>query len=176
MIPISPAQLTRLQTSWHQYARRTVLAGDERSERLSWAASVIGRSVDSFKDLTMVEGKKLIKAINGALGIPETRRRRISNDQGAHAAGTEGRRGSESTSVTLVSAEDLGDIYDMVSRLGWDENRFNAWLRSQSSPLAKKLGGARVAPSDPTIRTLYQANRVRWALKGMLKRAGKWRA
>lgn len=173
MNDITPAQLKRLQTEWGQYARRTLLAGDEREERLKWASGAIGRRVASFSDLTFGEAKRLIRALNGMLGIPE--KRRIRSAERAHAAGTEGRRGSESTSVTLVSAEDLADIYEMIARLGWDQARFEAWLRSSSSPLAKKFDGARVPPSDPTIRTLYQANRVRWALKGMLKRAGKWR-
>ena len=45
--------------------------------------------------------------------------------------------------------------------------QFEAWLRSPRSPLGRK--------SNPQIRTVAEANSVRWALIKMLKARGLWR-
>ena len=68
----------------------------------------------------------------------------------------------------LASAFDLGNIEKYYGRLGWDRETFDRWLRSPRSPLGRH--------SRPQIRTVAQANRVRWALKKMLKARGLWAA
>ena len=68
----------------------------------------------------------------------------------------------------LASAFDLENIEQYCGRLGWDRETFDRWLRSPRSPLGRH--------SQPQIRTVAQANRVRWALKKMLKARGLWAA
>jgi hypothetical protein len=173
MSTISRAQLIALQSLWSQYARHSLDAvGDERAARLEWASKNCGRKIASFNDLHGDEAASLITLLKTSLGQPVDHRRRrqprVRDRQRAQAAGTEGRRGSASTSVTLVSADDLARIDDAITRLGWTRQRFDAWLRSDSSPLGKV--------ANPQIRTLGDANKVWWPMKAMLKRAGKWHA
>jgi ribosome-binding protein aMBF1 (putative translation factor) len=179
MTAITPAQLKRVQTLWGKYASRTVLAGDSRTERLSWASVELGRTITSFSKVSRAEARLLIKALHGALGIPEEKqsrsRSRMRDRRDAEAAAFDGRRDSDSKQTTLVQQADIDRIRESVTRLGWSQERFDAWLRSTSSPLARKINGARVAPSNPEIRTVADANRVWWGLKPMLKRAGLWR-
>jgi hypothetical protein len=67
--------------------------------------------------------------------------------------------------VSIATAEDLAPIDEMRQRLGWSREAFDAWLRSPSSPLK----------TSTALRTLADCNRVRWALKSMLKKAGLWK-
>jgi hypothetical protein len=103
------------------------------------------------------------------LGVkaPQAARKRLDRDQ-ARRAGLDGRKDGEEYSAApqLASAIDLETIDNYYTRLGWDRSRFDAWLRSPRSPLKHK--------SAPTISTVADANRVRWALKGMLQHAGVW--
>ena len=66
----------------------------------------------------------------------------------------------------LASTLDLQTIESYYARLSWSRAQFDGWLRSPRSPLGKK--------SSPEIRTVAQANRVRWALKKMLQSRGLW--
>ena len=68
----------------------------------------------------------------------------------------------------LASAFDLENIAKYYTRLGWDRDTFDRWLRSPRSPLGRR--------SQPKIVTVAQANRVRWALKKMLQNKGLWKA
>jgi hypothetical protein len=171
---ISPAQLTKLQVLWNHYANRDLDPGlgDPRAVRLRWASQICGRKLASFKDCTKSEANRLISALNGVLGLPlnsetysSTRRSR------ARQRGTEGRKNSENA-LTLASTEDFTRIQGGIERLGWNQAQFDAWLRSPSSPLKK----GKLAPTNPQIRTQADANRVWWAMKRLLQRAGKWEA
>jgi len=113
-----------------------------RETRILWAIWNCDRKITSFNQLTRAE----------------------ASDE---AAGREGRRG-DGGPHTLVSGEEIARIQRAKERLGWDEARFEKWLRSPSSPLGKR--------SNPAIRTLGDANRVWWAMKELLKQAGKWEA
>jgi hypothetical protein len=166
---ISSPALKRLQVLWRQYAQREIGVNDDRASRLAWATRELGRTVDSFKGLSVGEAKTLIDALQGALGIPQTvpsrapsraGGRRISDRTRAHAAGTEGRKGKRAGALTLVSAAELEMISELITKLGWDRSRFEAWLRSPSGP----LGGR------SQIRTLAEANAVIWPMKKMLRR------
>ncbi len=75
---------------------------------------------------------------------------------------------------TLPTQEDWDRIQNALTRLGWSVAQYEAWLRSVRSPLARKMGKTRVAPTDITLRTLHDTNRVWWALKQMLKARGLW--
>jgi hypothetical protein len=125
--------------------------------------------VTSFSDLTSSDANFLIDGLQEALGVkmPAKPRQRLDRDQ-ARRAGLDGRHdGSEFTSSPqLASAADLEVIESYYARLGWERAQFDAWLRSPRSPLKHKAA--------PTITTMADANRVRWALKGMLQHAGKW--
>jgi hypothetical protein len=176
---ITAAQLKRLQVLWGQYARREMIK-NSREERLSWANEnlrnrALGAQrlscIASFKELTLAEASGLINALQSILGVKESSpavrprrfRSRIKDRDLAHAAGTEGRRGSRSK-LTIASTEDLGMIDAQLTDMGWTRDRLDAFLSSPSSPLR---GGSN------QLRTIGQINRVLWALKGIAKHQAK---
>jgi hypothetical protein len=164
---VSPAQMKRLQTLYGQLARHTDQDAG-REARLAWASELTGRAIASFSDLTQSEALRLIDTIQGQLGVrvpPKPRRRLRRAD--AHKAGTAGRRGNETAEATLAGAQDLARIRYALDLLGWNQSQLDGWLRSPHSPLRSK--------ASPEIRTLYDANRVWWALKGMAKARGLWK-
>jgi hypothetical protein len=164
---ISPAQLKRLQVLYGQLVRHTDQEAG-REARLAWASDLTGRAIGSFSQITQAEAVRLIDTLQGQLGVrtPSRPRRRLRRAD-AHKAGTEGRRGNTANQATLAGARDLERIRYALGLLGWDQARFEGWLRSPLSPLSGK--------ASPEIRTLYDANRVWWALKGMARRRGLWR-
>jgi hypothetical protein len=165
-VNISSGQLVKLQTLWNQYARRNI-DRDSRRERLGWASQLVGRRIESFKDLTKSEAEKCISTLLGVLGLPlNSKGFRSRQAERSRQRGTEGRKFSDSKVKTLATAQDLDRIQDAMTRLGWDQARLDAWLRSPSSPVDSK--------SNPKIRTQWEANRVWWGMKRLLKRAGKW--
>ena len=163
--------MAALQTTWAQYAQHSLDVGGcgDRSARLEFARTVIGRKVESYSELTHDEASKVLDRLRQILGQPTNRRprSRMRDRRDAREAGLAGRRGDSDNSVSLVSAADLARIDDAIRRLKWTRERFDAWLRSSSSPIRRP---------NPQIRTVADANRVWWPLKAMLKRAGKWRA
>ena len=165
MSQITKKQMRRLQTLYGQLAAHS-LDGTDRSSRLNWASSQVGRPIESFRDLTADEARQLIDGLQGQLGVKAPLKQRLSRDA-AHRAGTEGRRNSPyKSSPQIVSAADLEVITSYYLRLGWTREQFDAWLSSSRSPLSKR--------ARPVIATLADANAVRWALKGMLKHRGLW--
>lgn len=163
---ISPNQLKRLQVLYGQFARHTDQDAG-REARMKWASDMTQRAIASFKDLTIDEARRMIDTLQGQLGVkaPAKPRRRLDRED-ARRAGTDGRRGADNAQPQMVSADDLAVIEDFYSRLGWNRAQFDAWLSSARSPLKR---------ARPTITTLADANRVRWALKGMLQHRGLWR-
>ena len=163
---ISDGQMKRLQVLYGQLCAHTQQPAT-REARIGWAQMLVQRPIASFKDLTLSEAQHLIDTAQGQLGIAATRppRRRLDRDA-AHKAGTEGRRGNSSNEITLATAEDLDRVIYVRDLLGWSQAQLDAWLRSPRSPLSNR--------ENPQIRTLKQANRVYWALKGMASRQGKW--
>jgi hypothetical protein len=143
--------------------------GTSREERITWASTRLRRPISSFSDLSSTDAGFLIDGLQEYLGVkaPAKPRKRLDREQ-ARRAGTDGRHdGQEFASAPqLASAADLATIENYYTRLGWGRAQFDAWLRSPRSPLKHK--------SQPTISTMADANRVRWALKGMLRYAGKW--
>lgn len=182
MTAISAKQLVRLQVLYAQFEKKALDLDRTRLCRLTWAGEQLGRRVDSFKSLTRREARTLIDRLQGGLGIAPTRRRptsrRLSRRDG-EKMGTEGRGDQLHAETTLASAEDLARIQAVVEELGWDGGvsgaRFDAFLRSPRSPLAKTINRVRVAPTAPEIRTLGEANKVYWALKRIAKSEGKWK-
>ncbi len=174
MPKLSPAQRTRLQILYGQFAARSLDAGTSREARMAWASQQLGHIVGSFSDLSKDEATKLIDTLQGGLGIaPSPRRRRPRTN--SHAAGTEGRHDEAANVRSLPQQQDLDRIQNALTRLGWNVAQYEAWLRSVRSPLARKVGGTRIAPTDITLRTLRDTNRVWWALKQMLKARGLWK-
>lgn len=166
---ITKAQLGRLQTLYAQLARHEIGMGLSREERIAWASLRLRKEVSSFSDLTADDAGWLIDQIQTQLGVkaPAKPRKRLDRDQ-ARRAGKDGRHdGQEFASAPqIASAADLATIESYYARLGWERAQFDAWLRSPRSPLKHKAA--------PSIATVADANRVRWALKGMLQHAGKW--
>jgi hypothetical protein len=167
---ITREQLRSLQSMYAKSAALNQSAGDifkERDVRLAWASINCDRNVESFKDLTTAEASKLIDILKTALDQPivppdRSKRKRRSRDE-AQRAGTAGRRGDQSKTVQLATSEDLARIATITAELGWDQARFDAFLRSGSSPLKHRA----------SIRTLADANKVWWALKRIRDRQKK---
>lgn len=162
---LSSGQMKRLQALYGQLCAHTD-QGRDRASRMAWASSLVNRPVGSFSDLTQSDARHLIDTLQGQLGVaaPRKRRPRLSRDA-AQRAGTDGRRGSTNDQPQMVSSTDLAVIENYYTRLGWDRARFDGWLSSPHSPLKR---------ARPTIVTQADANRVRWALKGMLVQRGLW--
>lgn len=164
---ISSPQLRRLQTLYAA-VNRGAIEGDSREARLTWASNFAERPIASFSEFTRDEAHNAINALQRLLGQPINvpSRSRLTRDE-AQRIGTDGRSDPKfKQNPQMAAATDLAVIEDYYHRLGWDRSRFDAWLRSPRSPLRKR---------SPEIRTVADANRVRWALKGMLRHAGLWR-
>jgi hypothetical protein len=166
---ISAAQLTRLQVLWTQYASREMMK-NSRDERLRWASEQTKRAISSFKELTLSEASDLINLLQSEMGIKESSpavrprrfRSRMKDRDQAHAAGTEGRRGSRGN-FTIATAEDLKMLDVMLTEMSWTRDRLDAFLSSPSSPLRGRM----------QLRTVGDINRVLWALKRIAARQAK---
>lgn len=134
-----------------------------RSERLAWASQNIGRELGSFSELSADEAGRLIELMKRALG-QETKPawRRPRDREAALAAGTHGRRNRPTSIEMLATHADLAEVDQLRERLCMTRERFETWLASRSSPTGRR--GAH-------LRTVADCNRVRWALKAMLRRA-----
>lgn len=176
MANVSKPKLKRLQTLWGQYAKREILDGDPRAARLAWATEQLGRTIASFSSLSYQEADQLIEKLHGFLGIQSPVHVRRGSYADRMSRAQDGKKDGASKQAHFASTDDLARIDKAIERLGWTRDRFDAWMRSTSSPLGKKINGVRVAPSNPKIRTRAEANRVWWAMKGMLQRSGQWKS
>jgi hypothetical protein len=156
------------------YARVAASTLDDRYPRiarLEWASENLGRRVDSFKQLTKDEARRLIDVLKVSLGqainVRPYRSGRIRSREVAQAAGTSGRRNVSTNAVFMARPEDISRIEQAIERLGWTRDSFNFWLNSKYSPIRRN--------NISEIHTVADANRVWWALKSMLKKAGLWR-
>jgi hypothetical protein len=141
---------------------------DLRAVRLAWASENIGRHISSFVELTVGEAVQLIDLLKKALGqeVKQVSRpawRRPRDRQAALAAGTHGRRNRPVKMEIMATREDIEEVDQLRERVGMTRENFETWLASRSSPLGRR--GA-------VLRTISDCNRVRWALKSMLRRAG----
>lgn len=158
--PISTAQMRRLQTLYGQLCAHTQQPAD-REARIGWAQALVQRPIKSFNDLDRADAKHLIDTLQAQLGIAPTRPDRPRLDRrAARKAGTEGRRGS--AQETLAGPREIELVTAARDRLGWSQARLDAFLRSPSSPLPNR--------DNPSMHTLWAANRVYWALKRMAER------
>jgi len=179
-VKISDAQLKRLQVLWGQYANREMIK-NSRDERLRWANEELyhlrcavdsnaSHSISSFKDLSLSDASDLINTLQGKLGIKESSpavrprrfRSRMKDRDQAHAAGTEGRRGSRDK-FTIAKADDLAMLDAMLTEMEWTRERLDAFLLSPSSPLRGRT----------QLRTVGDVNRVLWALKRIAERQAR---
>lgn len=169
--PITREQMIALQSLYSKW-RTHELPGDadRRAARVAWASQNVGHPIASFLDLSSEEALSLIDALKGTLGQPTAQQphpwRKIRSRDRAQSAGTAGRKDADASFVQMASADDLARIDEALRRLGWSKDRYAAWLRSSVSPLPSNVSG--------TIRTVAEANKVWWALKGMLRRSARW--
>ena len=167
--PITARQLKRLQTLYSQLAAASADPRTRtREERLLWASLVVGRKVESFSELSSAEANTAIASLQK--DTPQTKRRPKPMDRDAaerHAKDGRWDGGEFRQVPQMASAFDLENIERYYHRLGWDRDTFDRWLRSPRSPLGHH---------SRQIRTVAQANRVRWALKKMLQARGLWAA
>jgi hypothetical protein len=155
--PVTDRQLKMLLTLWKRFCRHSNLDPKDRVARLDWASGVIGRQIASFRELRAYEANAAILVILKHLP-PELVRKRASRWL-AHAYGTAGRQGRAEKEVRLANAETIRLVDMLLRQLGWTRERLDAFLRSSRSPVR-----------SGKIRTLAEANRVIWSLKGMARR------
>jgi hypothetical protein len=160
----SRSQIVLLQALYSHWIHNGV-----REARLVWASEAIGHEVASFSDLTSAEARDLIdmlkKLADGqAPEEPGDPWHAIPSRDRAEAAGTAGRRNVRSSVIQIAGPDDLARITQALERLGWTQDRYVAWLRSDRSPLR----------GLKEVRTVAEANKVWWALKQIMRRSGKW--
>lgn len=155
-------QLTALHTLYAQRAARAGDDPDDRGARLAWAAHEIGRAISSFGNLSFQEAAELIGRLKRELGQEEKDPARRPGRNSARAYGIAGRRGNQQTEIRLADADTLHLLESLREELGWTREQLDVFLHSRQSPV--KSGA---------IRTLAEANRVIWALKGMLRHRKK---
>jgi hypothetical protein len=170
--PISREQLKRLQTLYSQFAAAsTDPRTRSREERLLCVSLIVGRQVESFSELTAAEAKTAIDRLKKnssqrPVAGGQKKKKRMDAER-AQRHGTDGRYDSGFRDAPrMAEAYDLEQIEGYYHRLGWSRDTFDAWLRSPRSPLGRR--------GRPQIRTIAEANRVRWALKRMLQKNGLW--
>lgn len=164
-------QVVALHALYAQWEKHSFESGsDPRSARLAWASDAVGRLVTSFSQLTRDEARQLIDLLKGSMGQDLNQKpnpwRPIRSRDRARAAGTAGRKDADPSLIQIASADDLARVDEAIQRLGWTRDRYEGWLGSASSPVAK--GAA--------ILTVAEANKIWWALKNMLRRSGRWYA
>jgi hypothetical protein len=160
---LTPAQRTRLQTLYQQWERHGLdCPGPSREQRVAWAAAEVKRPIASFSELTLDEAKRLIDLLQNAVGnkFPAKKRKRSQTTRDGQKKGTEGRHDQIHPETTLAGPSEFEMLRRDLDRLGWDEAGLEAFLRSKRNPIKGSL----------QIRTLWQANRVHWALKNLKPR------
>lgn len=181
---ISPRQLRRLQTLWGLFWKQRLHTEDpeshgghreeggpstrqaeltrsgqgSRDARLGWIGGQVGRQIGSTKELTRAEAEKAIDALQRHLPAELIQHRRMGRRE-ARELGMAGRRGHKSKIVEPPDPQQQERIQNLLSELGWDQRRLEAWLRSRSGPLRGRS----------QIRTKADANAVAWGLKRILK-------
>jgi hypothetical protein len=157
MTSITQQQQRRLQTIYTQWAKRFLFDANTREARLAEMSRRVNRIITTASDLNSDEAKLLIDDLQAELGIAETHAPIARSRRDRQKASTEGRRDQQHQETTLVSPSDTRRIQREMTRLGWTQARLEAFLASASSPIGRRT----------QIRTLYEANRTFWALKGM---------
>jgi hypothetical protein len=177
--PITSGQLKKLQTLWGKlWALHGVTLFPEkvtgtlddlkdlpRTARLMFLSGIAKRKIDSSKDLTRGEAEQAIRAIAAALPAHlNTKKKKSMSRDRAQELGTAGRKNVQATAASsMAGPEELRHIQDLLDQLGWNRQRLDEFLRSRYSPLG----------AHGQIRTVANANRVRWALKRILERQKK---
>ena len=187
MSELTTMQLKRLQTLYSQVAAGDALA-KTREQRLMWAGLVANRAIASFSELTEDEAKTCIERLQAALNerqpaVKRSYRRRkkmrtqIADRERAARHGKDGRHDSTfAEQPQLAGRYDLDVIEGYVARLGWSRAQFDGWLGSARSPLKPRAASPEPQAEAAQIRTVAEANRVRWALVKMLKGRKLWAA
>lgn len=157
--PITGRQMKRLQTLWGLFAPLAQMDAKDRSARIGWVGEKIGRAISTFKDMSSAEADTAIDAVQKHLP-PELVKR--ASRRTAHAYGTAGRKRGGAAELQMADAGTLQLLSNLCTALRWDGQRLKAFLHSPKSPVR---GGK--------IRTLADANRVIWVLKGLLRREAK---
>ncbi|MGB9106081.1 MAG: hypothetical protein WCC59_15080 [Terriglobales bacterium] len=149
MSAISKLQLKAVQALWSVHCQRTLGTDpNDRPARLKWLTAATGRPISSTLDLSAAEARMVIDTLKGSLGQR-----------------SEGRRGNDDTLSMLVDERSLKVIEEYRERLTWTKGELDAWLAGKHSP----IGGRAV------IRTVGDARRVQYGMRGLLKAKGLWR-
>ncbi len=154
--PITKPQLRRLQTlSGKLFGMFGSPGQDAREFRLKFVGGKLGRDLASFGELTKAEAVTAIRAVQARLPADAIRSRPRSAGPESGRAGRRNRKGDGVPA--FASAASLELLGTLRAKLGWNQDRFEAFARRQ-------LRGRH------QIRTEADANKIIWALKSMLRR------
>lgn len=154
--------MKKLQTLWgHWWKLHGDSADDSRTARLRYLSSSFKRPVTSAKELSRDEAEQAIKGLAASLPEHLSTKKRLSRRDAREiaVAGRKDKKGV-SNSEQIVGPTELRHIRNLMDQLGWDNARLQGFLHSPFSP----LGGRSV------IRTVDDAFKVRYALKGILSK------
>lgn len=156
LAPMTPAQLRRLQTLWHQWVRPLGLSR-ERDQRLRHAYVELltcGRARQT-RELTAADAAYVIRRL---------RRATLRRAPAAYrfVLGTAGRRDYEDHPEVKVTPAALGLLERTTAALGLSPRALDRFIARHYA--------ARGLRARADLRTMADLNRVLWGLKAMLRR------
>lgn len=154
-LPISQAQLRRLQALWHGWTAGLRL-GPEADRRLRhyYVELFSGGHASETKQLTRADAARVISQLERLAG----RSRAALN----RAAGTAGRRGFPERRRIRANSAAWRALWGMATALGMNRLRLDEFIRRHYARLG--LHGLR------DLQRMADLNRVLWGLKAMLRR------
>ena len=154
-VPISRAQLRRLQALWRRWAGSLQLArGADRELRHYYVERFTQGRAKTTTDLTSLDAARVIAWLEQLTGI--------SPPEYDWAAGTAGRHGYPEWRGVPPTGAAWRALWACVRELNMDRAQLDFFIRQHYS--SKNLRGF------ADIRTMADLNRVLWGLKAMLRR------
>ena len=154
-VPISRAQLRRLQALWRRWSGHLQLARSaDRELRHYYVERFTQGRAKTTKALTSMDAARVIAWLERLAGI--------SPPEYDWAAGTAGRQGYPEWRGVPPTGEAWRALWACVRELHMDRAQLDFFIRQHYA--SKKLRGF------ADIRTMADLNRVLWGLKAMLRR------
>ncbi len=154
-LPISQAQLRRLQALWHVWTASLRLAPEfDRRLRHYYVELFSGGRACETKQLARADAARVIAWLERLASGSEAVEKK--------AAGTAGRRGFPERRCVCPNPAAWRAFWGVARALGMDRRRVEQFIRRHYAGVG--LRGL----SD--LRTMADLNRVLWGLKGMLRR------
>jgi hypothetical protein len=154
-LPISKAQLRRLQALWQRWTASLQLAPEsDRRLRHYYVELFSGGRASETKQLTRADAGRVIAQLERLAGPSRAALNR--------AAGTAGRRGFPQWRRIRANSAAWRALWGVAAALGMNDRRLDEFIRRHYARLG--LYGLR------DLQTMADLNRVLWGLKAMLRR------